>query len=42
LANQFLIIAHGGLDVCDGAHRLIVMKNPGGSQSKQDPRLTRM
>jgi hypothetical protein len=26
--NQISIVARGGLCVCDGAHRLIVMKNP--------------
>jgi hypothetical protein len=26
LVNQILILAHGGWEVCDGAHRRFVMK----------------
>jgi len=42
--NQEFIVAAGGLEVSDGGHWLVVMKNPRGlvAQSNKIPRLTRL
>jgi len=34
VANQIFIIAHSGLDVCDGAHSGFVMKKDQGSYGR--------
>jgi hypothetical protein len=39
LADQIFIVAHGGLDVCDGGHRSIVMKNPRGVRRCAHPHI---